>query len=209
MLVSLVPVLLSLNRGVWIGLGLTGLFGLVLVVRSRRLAPLFLAGLIATAAVVIFSVTPASQLVNARLAHGVSNGVRADLDKRAVEIARSSPIVGYGSTRTAAGSYQSIAVGRSPQCPQCGNAPVGSTGQFWLLLVSNGLVGTILYLAYFGSVALSALARRTPIARTVLLIMILSFLYNFFYTTSPSTLAIYFASIGLLWKDNSAREPFG
>ena len=67
------------------------------------------------------------------------------------------PIVGWGTTRSALGSPTSIAIGKTPACPTCGNAPIGSTGEIWAVLIANGFVGAGLF------VALPA-ARRLPLS---------------------------------------------
>ena len=45
-------------------------------------------------------------------------------------------------TRAVRGSTASIAVGKTDSCPKCGNAEIGSTGQYFLLLVAQGFLGT-------------------------------------------------------------------
>ena len=59
-------------------------------------------------------------------------------------------------------SASSIAVGPTADCPACGQFPVGSNGQLYLLMVCNGWVGTGLFLSFFGYLAWRFRRDRTP-----------------------------------------------
>src|SRR5690606_37023318 len=144
-----VPIVYSLNRGVWIGLGVAIVYvGVRMAVRGRtRVLASVLAGALAIGAVVL--ATPLHQVVVDRINNPHSNAGRAARDTLAVEGALASPVIGYGSTRNMAGSRQSIAIGKSADCPSCGNSSTGGAGHLWLLMFSHGFVGAALYLAFF------------------------------------------------------------
>ena len=96
----------------------------------------------------VFAFTPLNSIVTQRLSHGQSNSIRSSLDRQAFDAAVKSPIVGWGTTRSALGSPTSIGIGKTPSCPTCGNAPIGSTGEIWAVLIANGFVGAILFLGF-------------------------------------------------------------
>ena len=65
----------------------------------------------------VFAFTPLNGIVNSRLHHGQSNSIRSSLDRQAFDAALKSPIVGWGTTRSALGSPTSIGIGKTPSCP--------------------------------------------------------------------------------------------
>jgi hypothetical protein len=141
-----VPVIESLNRGLWIGLGLMALF----VVFSATLNGHYVAlgGLLAATAVVavLIVATPLQGTIQARLGAGQSNSVRAQLASRTVaDVAHTSPIVGFGSTRNVQGNFNTIGGGATPSCPHCSPPAMGTQGHLWLVLFGQGFVGAALF----------------------------------------------------------------
>ncbi|MGI5154498.1 hypothetical protein [Microbispora sp. CA-102843] len=195
-----VPVVYSLNRGLWIGLGISAAY---LVIRGGR--PL-LAGAVAavTAAAVLLS--PLSTIVAQRLDNPNSNGIRAFTVASTVRAAAASPVIGYGNTRNAYGSHRTVTTGRSAWCVECGHPPLGSDGQLWLLLISQGFAGALLYVAFFAGAVRRYWADRTPIGKAGTLVMILVLLYMFVYDGLISALTLYLISFALLWR-NAAVAP--
>ncbi len=131
---ALVTVVCSVNRGAWLGLALAVVALCVGMARRGRTLPVLalLATLAVTATVLVAS--PLGAVVDTRLANGNSDQIRTFTSKRAVDLALRSPVVGYGSTRSAIGSPTSIAVGKSAECPTCGNVPIGINGYVFTLL---------------------------------------------------------------------------
>jgi hypothetical protein len=116
-------------------------------------------------------------------------------------------VLGWGDTRKARGSANSVAVGPSPACPQCGGAGIGSTGEFWYIAFSNGFVGLLLYLLFFG-ISFWALRReKGPYAVAARLTLILTVFFTFFYNNLPVALCLVFVVIGLADRDASDPDP--
>ena len=203
--VSVVPIVYSLNRGMWIGLGLSlGYVALRLAMRGRLLAIGALA-IVLGLGTITFVASPLDTLVAERLENGHSNDVRESLAGDAVAAAASSPALGYGSTRAVIGSQDSIAIGRSATCPKCGNFNIGSTGQYFLLLVAQGFLGTAIYVAYFLRTLWAYRFDASPVGVAGSLVVLLSLFYGFFYTALLMPLAVTFLSIGLLWRNAQVR----
>jgi hypothetical protein len=100
LVLATIPVVYSLNRGLWIGLGVVGCYVAVRMAMRGRLGALtavVTAGLILGATLVV---TPLGDVVSARLDNGKSNGVRMYLTERAVTGVVESPLIGFGSTRS-------------------------------------------------------------------------------------------------------------
>lgn len=199
--VAVVVGVYSLNRGLWIGVGLSLVYVAVRLALRGRVA--VLASIIAALALgaVLFAASPLQQIVQQRLDNPHSNGTRTTLSIAAVEAAATSPVIGYGTTRNAQGSRQSIAVGRSSDCQQCGNFAIGSNGQVWQLLISHGFVGTALYAAFLLSGVWRYRRDSTAIGIVGSLVLILALFYGLFYNASPSPLTFYLLSMALLWRN--------
>lgn len=196
-----IPLVYSLNRSVWVGLILAALFVAIrLAISGRWRVPVVgMAMAIILAPVALAS--PLGDLVSERIDNPHSNDLRGALASQSLNVARSSPIVGYGSTRKTIGSERSLTIGQTPECPQCGNRVLGSTGQFWLVVVSQGFVGAAFFTSFF-LYALWRYRRDTSavgIAGSAVLLMTLFFI--FFYTTVGTPLALSLISLSLMWRN--------
>jgi len=205
LLVSIVPAVVSLNRGLWIGIGvLVGYLALRAVLAGRLwvLGPVLLTGALLAVALLA---TPLGDVVSARLDNGKSNGVRSFLVDRAVDGIAGSPIIGYGGTRNTAGGRNSIAVGESAGCERCGNFTVGGNGQFWQVIYSHGIVGTIGYLGFFAYGLWRFRRDRSAIGMVASAALVTSFSAMLWYNALVTPLAFMVLAFALLWR-NSAEE---
>jgi O-antigen ligase len=204
--VAAVPIVYSLNRGVWIGIGVAAAYvTLRLAIRGR---PLVLFGAAAVVALCTTAVlqSPLGKVIQERLDNPQSNAIRASLNEQSVQLALTSPVLGYGSTRNALGSPQSIAVGRTSSCIRCGNFAIGSTGQLWQLLISMGFVGAALYFGFFVTLLWRYRRDRTVIGITGSLVIVLMLLFSLFYNALASPLFLLMVSVGLLWRNDQAAR---
>lgn len=201
-----VPLIYSLNRGVWMGAGLAVAYVALRMALRGRPAVLFGAIGVITLAVGVVLVSPLHQVIESRLENPRSNDIRANLNSQAVRVALTSPIIGYGSTRTTLGSPQSIAVGRTSSCQRCGNAAIGSTGQLWQSLISYGYVGTGLYFGFFVFALWHYRRDGTAIGIAASVVIVLTIFFSLFYNVLASPLAMTMISIGLLWRNEQARS---
>ena len=204
---AIAPIVYSLDRGVWIGTALSVCYLAVRLAARGKVG--LLAGMCAGIAVagVVFMATPLSNVVAQRLHNGQSNSVRSWLAAASVRDALASPLLGYGDTRHSQGSPNSIAVGPTPRCPQCGQYPVGSDGQLWLLLICDGFLGAAVYLAFFGYGVWRYRRDGTPYGLAGSLVLLLSFVYMFFYTAVAPLLAFTMLAYALLWRNDMQRSP--
>lgn len=199
--ISIVPLLYSLNRGAWVGaifsiLYLAGRFAAK--GKTALLGGLAVLLLIGTA---LFFLTPLQGIVSSRLHHGRSNSIRSSLSALTITDALASPVIGYGDTRQRQGSAGSIAVGPSAKCPNCGQQSVGSTGQLWLVLVSNGIAGAIFYIGFFAFAVWRYRHDPSPYAWAGILAILLSFIYMFTYDAVGAPLGLTMLIFALMWKN--------
>jgi hypothetical protein len=205
-IIAAVPLLYSLNRAAWIGVGVSIVFLAMWLAAKGRLALIgaLCAGL-ALAGILVLA-TPLQGIVTGRLANGKSDNLRGSLSALAITDALASPVIGYGDTRKQNGSPTSIAVGPTRKCPTCGQQEVGSTGQLWLLLVCNGIVGTVLYLAFFGVAIWRYRHDGTPYGMAGVLVLLLSFVYMFTYVQVGAALGFTMLAYALLWRGDLTRQ---
>ncbi|WP_432831731.1 O-antigen ligase family protein [Dactylosporangium sp. CA-092794] len=201
LLVSLVPIVYSLNRGLWIGLGVMIVYVAVRLALKGRAAALGLVAVAGVAVAVAVAATPLGDVVNARLEDGKSNGVRMYTTQKAIDGMWESPLIGFGSTRSTIGGRNSIAVGESASCERCGNFTIGGNGQLWQLLYAHGLLGTAAYLGFL----LAALWRFRRDTSAIGLAggaaLVSSFAAMFWYNALVTPLALMFLAYAVLWRN--------
>ncbi|GAA4597709.1 hypothetical protein GCM10023194_73320 [Planotetraspora phitsanulokensis] len=189
-----VPIVYSLNRGLWIGLAISAVY---LALRGRPL----LVGAAAALAGAAFFLSPLSTIVAQRIDSPHSNDIRAFTVSSTVRVAATSPLIGYGNTRNAFGNQSTITTGKTQWCEECGHPPLGSDGQLWLLLISQGFAGALLYVGFFAGAVRRFWQDRTPIGQAGTLVMILVLFYMFVYDGLISALSLYLISFALLWRN--------
>jgi polysaccharide biosynthesis protein PslJ len=207
---AVIALVYSLNRGAWIGVAFSVAYLAVrLALRGRVGLIAGLTGLVILAGVVTL-LSPLATEISLRLHNGGSNDIRASLFALSMKDGLASPILGFGDTRQQVGSVNSIAIGPSPQCPLCGHAEVGSTGQFSLVLICSGFVGVFFYFGFFAWLAWRYRRDPTPYGWVGLLVILLSFIYMFTYDALAAPLGITMLCCGLLWRiDRERREQPG
>jgi polysaccharide biosynthesis protein PslJ len=187
---SLVPIVVSANRGLWAGL-VAGLVYLAVRVafRGNARALVGIVGFLALMAALV-AFTPLKQLVEDRLTHPHSNERRQDLAGEAIEGWKQSPIFGYGGPRESP---------NNPDAPQ-----IGTHGQFYLVLFSHGLPGTLLFLGWWlWAFWISAKGATGPPlwAHVVIAIGMLEF---FYYNMIPAQLHLMMLAAALAWRERAA-----
>jgi hypothetical protein len=199
---AIVPVALSQDRGLWIGVIVAIVyFAARLALHGKVTLLAALCGTLAVAAVIILA-SPLSTLISQRLQNGKSNSIRGSLTQIAIKDAESSPIIGYGDSRHMIGSPQSIAIGSKINCHSCGNTSVGSNGQLQMLLVTTGFLGAGLYIGFFAYSAWRYRRDTTPYGMVGELILILGFVFMTVYEAAGPVLAFSMLAIALMWKND-------
>jgi hypothetical protein len=202
---ALVPIIFSFDRGLWVGLVLAAFYLAIRFSRENPKLLMALTGAVLLVAVVIL-VTPLHSLVTARIQRGSSNAGRTNQAQVAVAGGLTSPILGYGDTRREQGGSNSIAVGRSKNCPSCGNNSVGSHGQLWLLIFANGFVGAFFYFAFFGYSVWRFRRDRTPYGLAGILVLLLGFVFSVVYEAVGPTLVFSMLALVLLWRNDTEMQ---
>lgn len=188
---SLVPIVVSLNRGLWLSLTL----GLAYVgVRSAARAELrAVAALLAGAGVatVLLVATPLGGLASERLADPHSNEVRRILYEEAIERASDSPLLGFG--------------GPQPSMEKPNAPPVGTHSQLSFVLVSHGIPGLVLFVLWFviTFVRGARVTSGVPWAHVAVLIFLIQAPY--YLLNTPHAFVVMIAA-AMIWRD-AAGSP--
>ncbi|MGC9961921.1 MAG: hypothetical protein ABSE47_08465 [Acidimicrobiales bacterium] len=134
---SVVPMTFSLNRGMFLSLGIGVLYVTVRLAMRGRIASLVTLVVLAALSVTVVSLTPLGHLILASFSstHGHSNATRVSLSQQAISGASSSPWFGYGSPQPVVG--------------QAGSPAIGTQGQLWTILYSNGYPAAFFFVAFF------------------------------------------------------------
>jgi hypothetical protein len=201
LLAAVVPVVYSLDRGLWVGLGIFVIYLAVrFAARGKMLMLGVIVGVMALVAVVVL-LTPLQSLINDRLQHGASNAGRTNKSLIAWDDAVASPLIGWGDTRREQGSGESITVGRSVTCKTCGGTSIGGNGQLQLLLISSGIGGTVLYLSFFGYGIWRYRRDPTPYGIAGVMVLLGGFWFMFVYNAVGPPLTFAMLAYALLWRN--------
>ncbi len=187
---SLVPAIISLNRGLWLSLGL-GLiyaamrFGLTGGSRAIRNSIAVLAFL----AVALF-VTPLGDLLITRIDTGHSNQDRTELIMDAIDGTIDRPVFGWGAPRP----------NDRPGLPS-----VGTHGQIWFVMFSHGFVGFIGYFGAFLSLAWHTRRQPTVAGMWAHVAIIVGMLQMPYYLQVPHQLFTMFVAAALALRLRSSE----
>lgn len=206
LVVALVPAVYSLDRGLWVGIGISIIYVAVRFAARGRLGLLAgLCGVLALVAVII-AASPLQGLISQRLSHGKSNAVRSSLSGLAVDDALASPLIGFGDTRHEQGSTNSIAVGKTVRCHSCGSRDIGGNGQLWLLFITTGFLGAGLYCGFFIYGIWRYRRDKTPYGLVGVLVLILGFPFMIVYIAVGPPLTFTMLAYALLWKNDRVLQ---
>lgn len=186
LLVAIPPVLLSVNRGLWISIAA---ISIVVAVRSfiaGRTAPLkaLVGGIVLIAALLAF--TPIGGVVTGRLSEGDAES-RAGIYREAWEGALDSPILGWGGPRPS----------ENPFSPS-----IGTHGHVFFAMFSHGFVGLGLYITWIGWAMYRSIFRRDEVSVMLASVVFVAALQMFFYNMFPVPLPLIGLTIGLLFRDD-------
>lgn len=205
---SLVPIILSLNRGTWIAILASILLAVVHSAMHGKVKVLVAAAGATCLAIALVLFSPLGDMVMARIENGHSDEGRENLVGMALQSTiEGSPVVGFGTTRNVAGNFSSIAGGASDACPNCEPPPVGTHGQIWLATFGAGFVGMVLYVGFMLRQFLGNLRTRSPYALAALASVLTLLVTLPIYNAIGVPLYIGFIAIGVLARECTLPLP--
>ena len=194
---SAVPALLTLNRGMFLGIGLAAAYVGARALLARHLPAVAVLALLGAVAVALFQLLPVQERQGARLstsADATSTDDRASLYLEALRLVPDSPLFGHGGP---VGTLGEVGV------------PVGTQGQVWMVLVSHGPVAVLCFLAWFALAFLGTARRRDPVGLACSTALLVGSAELFFYGALPYGLPLLMvaAALGLRGPDADPDEP--
>jgi O-antigen/teichoic acid export membrane protein len=137
LIASLLPMIVSLNRGMFVSLGVGLLYVAIRLAGRGRVATLVSLLVLMLGLAVVVALTPLRDLVIANVSstHGHSNTTRVSVVQQAIAGANQSPWFGFGEPQAVTG--------------QGGTPPIGTQGQLWMVLYSDGYIATVLFIGFF------------------------------------------------------------
>jgi O-antigen ligase len=187
LLLSLVPVFLSLNRGLWVSLGFGLVYAALRFAARGRLKALLAVLLLVAVAGQVAVVLPLNELL-----HGTkkeSNEGRLGLYQEAVEGTLQSPLLGYGAPRPS----------DTPYAPS-----VGTQGQLWMVLFSHGFPGLMLFLAWFIWAAWRTRGAETPVRLWTHVILVIVIVQLPFYGMLPAAIYVVMVAAAVSLREGEA-----
>lgn len=181
MAASVVPAVISLNRGLWLSLGLGVIYAAVRfgVAGQRKLMIQGLWGMVVL--VVVLSLTPLGGIIATRINTGHSNEDRASLAIDAVEGAVEKPVFGWGAPR-----------------PNERNLPsVGTHGQLWFVTFSHGFLGAVGFVGTMLSLAWHTRKQASTAGLWVHTVIIIGIIQMPYYLMVPDQLFTVFAAAAI------------
>lgn len=173
--ISVVPAVLTLNRGMFIGIGIAFLYVCVRLALMRNTKAIAVLTLTAVLGGVGYLLLPAQERLENRLEQSTTTADRASLYEQALDATSESPIFGHGAPVEA----------ENPNAP-----PVGTQGQFWLVLVSHGPPAVLSFTGWFAWAWWRSRRRVDPIGLACNTTLIVGTIELLYYGVLPNGLPI-------------------
>ncbi len=182
LVLAMIPMIKSVNRGLWISLLMFAIIYSVRAVFGGRPAVLVAMIVGGIALTIVILATPLKTTLVERLSSERSTDARAGIYQEAFEGAKDSPIFGNGGPRPS----------KNPYSP-----PIGTHGQFFLVMFAHGFVGLALYLAWAVASIIAAARRVDRFSIVMSVTVMVGAAQMFFYNLLPQSLPIILVAVGL------------
>jgi hypothetical protein len=194
---SIVPFFFSLDRGAWLALALGLLYGglrLALAFDVRTIK-WFALGAVVLALLLVF--TPLKDVLVTRVDKNYSDQGRIGRNLVAIELAQQSPLLGYGAPQSAEDNPA--------------NAAVGTHGQLWLVMVSNGIPALLCYMGWLFYLLVRS-GRRLKTARDIRfwphLTILMAIIMSPYYELLPLQIHTMMVAAAIILRDGlPVRRP--
>jgi len=151
---------------------------------------------------VLAFVGPIHTLISERVAHGHSNQGRSLLYASSVNLALQKPLLGWGGPQQA-----TVDAGFGTKSNAYKHPDVGTQGQFWTILVSNGIPATALFFGYLFFAAWQTRRSRSGLGLWCHVVVLVAIFQSPFYGLLSAQLHIVFIAIALAYRDACEPDP--
>lgn len=183
LVVALVPVIVSLNRGLWISLAAGLLYAGARLALRGQVRPLRNIVVVFACLGVLLVWTPLGGLATDRVETGHSDESRETLYSESIAGIQSSPLLGYG--------------GPVRQAGRSDRPPVGTHGQVWLVGFSHGIPALLCFLAFMLTIVVrTATAPSGSVAFWVHVVFVIALVQLPLYTFVPAQMSLLMIAAG-------------
>ena len=187
--VSFVPAILTTNRGMLLGIGIAALYGALRLVLRRDFRGIGALAAVALVGGILFRLLPTADRLESRIA-SPSIVDRAWLYLRSLEAVMDSPLLGYGRTLTVPGAVD----------------PVGTQGEFWIVLVRYGVPAALLFLGWFVFAFVRSIRWTSAVDMAANLVLLIALVEFFFYGAAPQGLVVAMVAAALVLRSRTSRS---
>ncbi len=180
---SIVPAFLTLNRGMFIGLGAGVLYLLGREIARGRVRLMLPVGAILLAGGIVTLFIPVIDLITNRTSTTDTTSDRFDLYRQTWAAVAHSPLLGFGQPNSVDTTHAA--------------EPLGTQGMIWQVLYSHGIPATICLYLLFAVIARRLASAVTPAGLWLSALPIIAVVVTPFYSYIDPNMAVLFAAIGL------------
>ncbi|WKU05242.1 O-antigen ligase [Micromonospora sp. HUAS LYJ1] len=179
---SMVPAFMTLNRGMFLGLG-AGLtyLGLRALVRGNAKLIASIGGLVLLVWVVSL-VVPVQELIDNRVSSTDTNVDRMDLYVRTLQAVERSPLLGYGAPNSVDTTLA--------------EEPLGTQGMVWQVLYSHGIPALVAFLAWLALIAKRLAGAVSPAGQWLSTIPVIALVVIPVYAYIDPNMSVIFFAVG-------------
>jgi hypothetical protein len=186
---GIVPLVLSLNRGAWISLIVATAFVAIRLLVSGRLRNVARIAALALALTGVVYLTGGSDVISDRIRHGHSDRGRGELYAETVTRSMERPFLGHGAPRPSE---------VSPGLPS-----VGTHGQWFLVLFSQGIPGLVFVLSWVAAAFFALRRPRSSLSLCAQVCLLIAFVQGFYYELVPMQLPLLALVVALAWRERA------
>ncbi|MFV0257219.1 MAG: O-antigen ligase family protein [Acidimicrobiales bacterium] len=178
---SVIPAVVSLNRGLWLSLTVGLVYAAIRfgVGGQTRLLVRLAVGAVVLALIIVLS--PLGGLVTSRIDNGHSDNDRTELATAAISGATERPLFGWGAPRPNVRSLPSI----------------GTHGQLWMVTFSHGFVGAVGFVGALVSFWFHTRKQRTAVGVWANAVILIGITQIGFYLMIPNALFVVMAGVAV------------
>lgn len=189
--ISFIPAAATLNRGMFLGLGLAAIYLAVrYLLRGRPgvLICVVLAGVLGAGA---FTASSFDDNITARVEDTSTTEDRAEIYLQTLRSVQDNPVFGLGAPRPST----------NPNIP-----PVGTHGQFWMVIHSHGIPGVLFFLGWFAFVVAGSLRRTDDVGTVANAVVLVALAEVFYYGFLPVGLMLTMIAAALALRGASSER---
>jgi hypothetical protein len=180
---SLVPAFLTLNRGMFIGLGAGTLYLVAREIGRGRVRLLLPVGALLLAGWVVTLFIPVIDLITDRTSATDTNRDRFDLYVQTWHAVARSPLLGYGQPSSVDTTHAA--------------EPLGTQGMIWQVLYSHGIPATVCLYLLLAVIARRLAAAVTPAGLWLSALPVIAVIVTPFYSYIDPNMSVLFFAVGL------------